>query len=339
MRAPGPAAKAGSGSSCAGRLRLAEPLFAAMRRVAMPVLRQLNFKHLRYFTAVAARGSITGAARDLHVAPQTVSSQLAELESAMGRQLFDRVGKRLELNADGDVALQYAKKIFALGEELVGIFAQRNAPRRIRLRIGVTDSVPKLLATKLLAPVVAKEPESLELTCTEAPLNELLSQALGHRLDLVLADAAPSIELSASLRVHLLANPGLSFLASAEIAERYPGRFPRCLDGMPFLLWSTESAVALALQQWFGANGVNPTLTGRFEDSALMKAFAERGLGAVAVPTIIENEVCRHHGLRVLGRTPDIHQPVYAIVPQRQRLHTLVEALLRSVEPGVSEET
>jgi LysR family transcriptional activator of nhaA len=305
----------------------------------MPELRHLNFKHLRYFAAVANRGSVTAAARDLHVAPQTVSSQLAELESAMGRQLFDRVGKRLQLNADGDAALEYSKQIFALGEELVGVLAQRRAPRRIRLRIGITDSVPKLLATKLIAPVIAKEPERLELTCTEAPLNELLSQALDHRLDLVLGDAAPSIELSASVRVQLLASPGLSFLASPKIAGRYPGRFPERLDGMPFLLWSTDSAVALAIQQWFGTNEIRPVLTGRFEDSALMKAFAEQGLGAIAVPSIIEREVCRHHRLRVLGRTPDIHHPIYAIAPKRQRLHTLVEALLRSAEPRLSEKS
>ena len=298
----------------------------------MPELRHLNFKHLRYFAAVAQRGSVSAAARDLHVAPQTVSAQLAELESAMGRQLFDRVGKRLQLNADGDLALEYAKQIFALGEELVGVLAQRRAPRRIRLRIGVTDSVPKLLATKLLTPVLTKQPEHLDLTCTEAPLNELLTKALDHRLDVVLADAAPSIELGRSVRVHLLATPGLSFLASAQIADRYPGQFPRRLDGMPFLLWSTESAVALAIQQWFGANGVSPTLTGRFEDSALMKAFAEQGLGAIAVPSIIEDDVCRHHRLRLLGRTPDIHHPVYAIVPKRQRLHPLVETLLRCTE-------
>jgi LysR family transcriptional activator of nhaA len=298
----------------------------------MPELRHLNFKHLRYFAAVAQRGSVTAAAEALHVAPQTVSAQLAELESAMGRQLFDRVGKRLRLNADGDAALDYAKAIFALGEELVGILADRKAPRRTRLRIGVTDSVPKTLATKLLAPVIAKKPEQLDLTCTEGPLNQLLSQALDHRLDLVLTDAVPAAELGSSVRVQMLAKPGLSFLAAPKIADRYPGHFPKRLDGMPFLLWSTESAIALAIQQWLGAQGVTPTLTGRFDDSALMKAFAEEGLGAIAVPSIVEREVCRHHRLRVLGRTEDIHHPIYAVVPRRQRPHPMVTVLFETAQ-------
>lgn len=296
----------------------------------MPELRHLNFKHLRYFAAVAQHGSVTAAATVLHVAPQTVSAQLAELESAMGRQLFDRIGKRLQLNADGESAVEYAKTIFALGEELVGLLAERNTPRRTRLRIGITDSVPKTMATKLLAPVIAKKPEQLDLVCTEGPLNHLLSQTLDHRLDLVLTDAPPSAELSAGVRVQMLVKPGLSFLAAPQIAERYPGRFPKRLDGMPFLLWSTESAIALAIQQWLAAHNVSPTLTGRFDDSALMKAFAEEGLGAIAVPSIVEREVCRHHGLQVLGRTDEIHHPVYAVVAKRRRLHAMVGVLFEA---------
>lgn len=300
----------------------------------MPALRHLNFKHLRYFAAVAQHGSVTAAAAALHVAPQTVSAQLAELESAMGRQLFDRLGKRLQLNADGEAALEYAKSIFALGEELVEILAGRKAPRRTRLRVGITDSVPKTMATKLLAPVIARKPEQLDLTCIEGSLNQLVSEALDRRLDLVLTDTPPSAELHAGVRVQVLVKPGLSFLAAPSIAARYPGRFPRRLDGMPFLLWSTDSAIALAIQQWMATHGVHPTLTGRFGDSALMKAFAEEGLGAIAVPSMVEREVCRQHGLQVLGRTDEVHHPVYAIVPRRRRLHPMVEVLFESVHKG-----
>jgi LysR family transcriptional activator of nhaA len=293
----------------------------------MPGLRHLNFKHLRYFAAVAQQGSVTAAAKALHVAPQTVSAQLAELESAMGRQLFDRFGRRLLLNAEGEAALEYAKSIFSLGEELVTVMDGRTAPRRTRLRIGITDSVPKMLATKLLRPVIAKKPEQLELYCTEGPLNLLVSQVLDHRLDLVLSDSPPLAELNASLRVQMLVKPGLSFLAAPAVAERYPGRFPDRLDGMPFLLGSADSSMTLAIQQWWVANNVHPRLTGRFDDSALMKAFAEQGLGAIAVPSTVEREACRHHGLKVLGRTDALHQPIYAVASRLRRQNAMVEVL------------
>lgn len=300
----------------------------------MPELRHLNFKHLRYFTAVAQHGSVTAAAASLHVAPQTVSAQLAELERAMGRRLFDRLGKRLQLNAHGQAALEYAKSIFSLGDELVGLLAGRNAPRRTQLRVGLTDSVPKMMATKLLAPVISRRPSALELTCTEGALNRLLGQALDNRLDLILTDTPPSAELAPSVRVRMLVKPGLSFLAPPGIAEAHRGRFPRRLEGMPFLMSSPESATALALQHWLASHGVTPVLAGRFDDSALMTAFAEIGMGAIAVPSIVEREVCHQHGLRVIGRTDEVHHPVYAAAPRRRQLHPLIKSLFDPADPA-----
>jgi len=51
----------------------------------------LNLKHLRYFWAVAAHGSIASASEILHVTPQTISGQLRELEEQMGAKLFQKV--------------------------------------------------------------------------------------------------------------------------------------------------------------------------------------------------------------------------------------------------------
>ena len=57
----------------------------------------INFKHLRYFWAIAKSGSIARASAQLHVTPQSISSQLAELEEALGTGLFRRVGRGLEM--------------------------------------------------------------------------------------------------------------------------------------------------------------------------------------------------------------------------------------------------
>src|SRR5262249_60925705 len=59
------------------------------RRVGTPDLRQM-----RYFTAVAERGSFTGAARELHVAQQAVSQQVKALEQLLGVTLLERGSRR-----------------------------------------------------------------------------------------------------------------------------------------------------------------------------------------------------------------------------------------------------
>ena len=61
----------------------------------------LNFKHLHYFVSVAREGGIIRAAERLHLAPQTLSVQISQLEERIGVMLFDRTGRRMELTPYG----------------------------------------------------------------------------------------------------------------------------------------------------------------------------------------------------------------------------------------------
>ena len=139
--------------------------------------RSMNLKHLRYFAEIARRGSISAAAKALHVAPQTVSSQVLELEAASGQPLFERVGRGLRLTAAGETALDYANAIFALGDELLAVLRGAARPRSVQLRVGVTDSVPKLQSVRLLQPVIDAHRDNLELTCREGGFVELLARS------------------------------------------------------------------------------------------------------------------------------------------------------------------
>lgn len=79
----------------------------------------LNFHHLHYFWVTARAGSLTAAARELRLAPSTLSAQIKALEEALGQPLFRRRGRGLELTLEGAVVKAYADDIFALGRELV----------------------------------------------------------------------------------------------------------------------------------------------------------------------------------------------------------------------------
>ena len=79
----------------------------------------LNYHHLLYFWMVAREGTITAACEKLRLAQPTVSAQLRILEKSLGRTLFNRVGRNLELTDDGRAVYRYANEIFALGQELL----------------------------------------------------------------------------------------------------------------------------------------------------------------------------------------------------------------------------
>src|SRR6266540_5175842 len=76
--------------------------------VATPDLRQM-----RYFTAVAERGSFTGAARELHVAQQAVSQQVKALEQLLGVTLLERSSRQVTLTPEGVVFLADCRRVLA----------------------------------------------------------------------------------------------------------------------------------------------------------------------------------------------------------------------------------
>jgi LysR family transcriptional regulator, transcriptional activator of nhaA len=305
-----------------------ENLCLSFRRNLMSTVRGLNLKHLRYFVEVARRGSVSAAARALFVTPQTVSGQIQELEESIGQPLFDRLSKRLVLTTAGATALDYANNIFALSDELSAVLRSQARPRSLSLRVGITDSVPKLLTVATLVPLIERHRDELELTCQEGGSAELLGRVAAGELDMVLSDATVPSTLARALHVIVLKEDGVSFLAAPSLARRLKGRFPHNLHEMPFLTsLSAHSALSPVLDAWFARQDIRPHVVGRIDDSALLKGFAHSGLGVAAVPTAIERDVCGQYNLIAVGRTDEVRQTLYLVRARVRRPHLLVAEL------------
>jgi LysR family transcriptional activator of nhaA len=286
----------------------------------------LNFKHLRYFWAVAANGSIARAANILHLTPQTISGQLRELEEQLDVQLFEKSGRNLVLTDSGRMVFSYADEMFRLSNELQDVLRGHIPGAALTLNVGVAMVVPKLLAYRLLEPVLAME-EPVRLVCQEAPLSELLSDLSVHKLDLVIADCPLSPTLNVRAYNHPLGESGISFFSARPVARRYQKNFPLSLDGAPMLMPTTSSALRRMLEQWFEAQEIKPLVVAEFEDRALMKAFGEAGAGIFTSPTAVEDDVVGKYGVRVIGRTRDISESFYAISAERRIKHPAVSLI------------
>lgn len=285
----------------------------------------LNFHHLRYFWAVARTGSLARASRELGITPQTVSTQLRELEDSIEVRLFDRSGRRLALTDAGRRVLAYADDIFSIGQELVAdLKAGARAPER--LLIGIADVVPKLVAHRLIEPALGLE-EPVRAICHEGPTAKLLADLSVHALDVVLTDSPipPGVRVRAFN--HLLGECGVSLMASEVLAKRYRRGFPAALDGAPFLLPQKGTSLRQSLDQWFADQAVRPLVVGEFDDSALLKVFGQSGAGVFAVPTVIEQEVRRQYQTRRIGVADGIVERFYAISAQRKIHHPAVAAI------------
>jgi LysR family transcriptional activator of nhaA len=289
----------------------------------------LNLKHLRYFWAVAANGSIARASEILHLTPQTISGQLRELEAQLNAKLFKKSGRNLVLTDTGRVVFSYADEMFRLGDELQDILEGRIPGAALTLTVGVAMVVPKLLAYRVLEPAL-KMPESVRLVCLEAPLADLLADLSIHKLDLVLADSPVSPALNIRAYNHQLGESGISFFATRALARKYADGFPHSLHGAPMLMPTGSSALRRSLEQWFEREEIKPVVVAEFEDRALMKAFGEANAGLFTSPTAVEDDVVAKYGVRVIGRTDEIRERFYAISAERRIKHPAVAAITES---------
>ena len=78
----------------------------------------MTLRHLRIFVAVCETGSMTAAASQLFIAQPSISLAVSEMEEYYGVKLFDRISRKLYLTENGRRALQYARHIIDLLDEM-----------------------------------------------------------------------------------------------------------------------------------------------------------------------------------------------------------------------------
>ena len=294
----------------------------------------LNYHHLLYFWTVAKEGSISRACEKLHLAQPTISGQLRLLEESLGEKLFMKVGRGLVLTETGQVVNRYAEEIFGLGQELQSVLKGKPRGKPVRLHVGISDWLPKLIAYRLLQPALTL-PEPVHLICQEASTERLLTGLSEHQLDVVLSDNPATPTGRVKTFNHFLGACGVTLFAAPVLAERYRAGFPASIDGAPMLLPVEGCTLRRSLDQWLDKAGVRPKVIGEFQDSALMKTFGQAGAGLFAAPSAIENEVEEHYRAAVVGRPDGAVERFYAISVEHRLKNPAVVAISEAARVGL----
>lgn len=292
----------------------------------------MNFRHLYYFWVVAKEGGVTRAAQRLGLAVQTVGTQLALLEQSVGKQLFSQQGRRLVLTEAGRTALSYADQIFLLGEQMQEALGESDS-HKTRLTVGISDSLPKLTAFRLLEATMHLE-RPVRLVCHEGQFEALLGELALHKLDVVLTDRAVRSGTTLKVFSHQLFESATIVAGAPALAGIYAENFPASLNGAPFLLPTRNNALRGRIDEWFEQHGVRPDIVGEFEDNALLNTFGRRGLGLFFATAALASDIFEQFGAVLVGPVPQVREQFYAISNERKIKHPAVEAILSALHQG-----
>lgn len=287
----------------------------------------LNYHHLLYFWTAARLGSVTDAAAELRLAQPTLSGQIRALEDSLGGKLFKRVGRNLALTEFGMMVYGHAEKIFSAGGELMDAVSGRTQGLSLRFHVGIADVFPKMLAQRILSPLLDGEQEVL-LVCRENQPDRLLAELALHNLDVVLSDAPVPPTISIKAYNHTLGECGVTFFATKRLAAKLSKNFPKSLNGAPLLIPTENTTLGRSIEQWLIDRELTPRIVGHFEDSALLKTFAAAGSGVFAAPAVIEDGLVEQYGVHPIGRVEEIRERFYAITTDRRLKHPAVTQIV-----------
>lgn len=116
-----------------------------------------------------------------------------------------------------------------------------------------------------------------------------------------------------------------------KIDNKLKGDFPHCLDGAPLLLPGSGNQLRFHIDWWLDKHRIHPHEIAEFDDSALMKAFGQKGAGIFIAPSAIDAEVEWQYQVMAIGRTEEVREQFYAISVERKISHSAVAAITETV--------
>lgn len=118
----------------------------------------MNLHHLELFHAVATRGNLSRAAKDLFTSQPSVSKQLQALEESLGVRLVDRLPRGVALTEAGRLLAGHAREIFARRDLAVRDLKELSGMARGRLSLAASRTVGSYLLPGVLARFAAAHP-------------------------------------------------------------------------------------------------------------------------------------------------------------------------------------
>lgn len=284
---------------------------------------KINFNHLYYFLTIAKEGSIVKAAKKLNMTQPALSHQLKLLEIDLGKKLFDRLGKRLVINQDGESVKDYASKIFRHSEEMIQFLKSDSDDYLKIIKIGTVPWVPVDEIYDFIKTLIFSQHIRIEVY--QRSLDSLVKDIQNNRIDLILCDS-PYSGRSKKLQGHRIDTDPI-FCVSAN-KNGFKGTFPKNIDGKKMVNFSEASLLADKIHGFLKSNKLKLSTVGAFTDTSLMRVTAERGGVIAFLPKSVVARSIKAKSLVKLGELKSVNFSLWAITKKDYKQDSLIANLI-----------
>ncbi|AJG18317.1 LysR family transcriptional regulator [Cupriavidus basilensis] len=239
----------------------------------------MRLRQIEVFRAVMLTGTVSEAARLLHVSQPVVTRVLQHAEATLGFRLFDRVKGRLQATPEAGALYGDVERLYGEIERVRRVSESLRHKGAGRLRVAATPS----LANPLLVPAVrrfcARHPDTQVQVLTHHT-DEIVQGLLANQIDLGFAFSPPRHEAIISEPV-----AGGQMLLAAPRGEPLAARGRRAdvpmhkLVERPFIAYDDNSSLGLLVRQTLARNALEPRSTLEVQTYSLALALVDAGLG------------------------------------------------------------
>ena len=256
----------------------------------------ITFRQLRLFLALFETGSVSAAARVMHVTQPTASMQLKEVSLSVGLPLYEVIGKKVHLTEVGKELAVTARAMVLDWQNFEQTVDQLKGLSRGKLRIAVV-STAKYFVPRLIGSFCKKYPAidvSLEILNRDGVV-----QRLHDNLDDLYIMSMPPTDMD--LHDELLTpNPIVVIAATANALVKQRKISLKELQGQRFILREQGSGTRMAADQHFKKKKFKPNIRLELGSNEAVKESVAGGLGIGVISRHALHGMDKEHGVRVI---------------------------------------
>lgn len=284
---------------------------------------KVNFNHLYYFLTIAREGTIVKASKKLHITQPALSHQLKNFELDLGKKLFERKGRRLVLNNDGQQVLEYGEKIFRQSEEMLELLKSGSSEVSRTLRVGVISWLPSESVYDFLKPLLFSS--HIQIQVFQKDLDSLLDEVKRGKLDIILCDS-PYSGRSKKLTGKKIISEEIHCVTAYD--EQVKGKFPNNINHKRLITFSEASELTDHIDTFIKDNQLDVNILGQFTDTSLINYSVEKGGVISFLPKTITKRGIRDKTIKKLGSLKGVEFSIWAIFRKEEKRKGIINSLI-----------